>query len=591
VFGNTRFNTLRVSWTLEDINRSNPQYFANGQRQWELPATQSYQSFIDVQNPAGERRINNAWNVENTFSWFVPGKRGDHDVKFGAQFQAINHRFDDQTNMNGTFNFRTDTAFNPNDFSTYPERLSIRVPGPDDSFMQSKTIIGFVQDKWRVNPRLTLSLGVRYDLEIIPIRGVVVAPLMPDNADYPVDKNNVAPRLGVVYDVSGNGTAVFRGGYGMFYDRTSLTVVDEINRQGIYSSSFTALFPALQIDPGPSQGRRPTDPMLANGPVINRALLEQLIPPGTLSRNTGNVFIDFPGRKVPYNHNVTFGYERQLGQTVSVSADYIHSVGRDQFINRELNPAVRANTTRTGALTRTDLLGIAQQLGLSPFVGSVQVRDNLGETRYDGLNLAVEKRYSHNFSGRVSYSIGHARGTVNGGLPDTANFQFLDDLNLDLNEGPSNFDRRHNFVLSFRGMVPRTGGLTVSGVYRALSGQPLTIQDQNVDLDRNGIFFDPLPPGTYSGVGPNAITVENKGGRNGARGPGYAQLDMRIGYRLRVKTTRTLDVFGEIFNVTNRVNFDNPTGDRRAGAQFLVPTTLRGGGFPRQFQLGARFGF
>ena len=128
VFGNTQFNTLRVSWTMEDINRSNPQYFDNGQRQWELPATQSYQSFIDVQNPAGERRINNAWHLENTFSWFVPGKRGDHDVKFGTQFQVINHRFDDQTNMNGTFNFRSDAAFNANEPGTYPERLSIRVP-------------------------------------------------------------------------------------------------------------------------------------------------------------------------------------------------------------------------------------------------------------------------------------------------------------------------------------------------------------------------------------------------------------------------------------------------------------------------------
>ena len=110
----------------------------------------------------------------------------------------------------------------------------------------------------------------------------------------------------------------------------------------------------------------------------------------------------------------------------------------------------------------------------------MQVRDNLGSTTYDGLNLAIEKRYSHNFSGRVSYSIGKARGNVNGGLPDTANFQFLDDLNLDLNEGPSGSDRTHNFVLSFRGMVPSTGGLTVSGVYRALSGQPLTIQDHQL---------------------------------------------------------------------------------------------------------------
>jgi hypothetical protein len=591
VFGNTKFNTLRVSWTMEDINRSNPQYFANGMKQWELPATQSYQSFIDVQNPAGEQRINNAWHVEDTFSWFLPGRRGDHDLKVGSQFQVINHRFNDQSNMNGTFNFRSDAAFNANDFSTYPERLSIRMPVPDDSFMQSKAIIAFVQDKWRVNPRLTLSLGVRYDLEVIPIRAGVVAPLMPDNADYPVDKNNVAPRFGVVYDVSGRGSAVFRGGYGLFYDRTSLTVVDEINRQGVYSSSFTALFPAAQPDAGPSQGRAPTDPMLVNGPVVNRALLNQLIPAGTLNRNTGTVWMDIPGRRVPYNHNVTFGYERQLGQSISVSADYIHSIGRDQFVNREINPGVRVDTTRTGRLPRTDLLGVAQQLGLTPFQGSVQVRDNLGETKYDGLNLAVEKRYSHNFSGRVSYAIGKARGNVNGGLGDTPNFQFLDNLNLDLNEGPTGSDRTHNFVLSFRGMVPRTGGLTVSGVFRALSGQPLTIHDTNIDADRNGILFDPLPAGTYSGTGANAITVESKGGRNGARGPGYQQLDMRIGYRLRVKNTRSLDIFGEVFNVTNRVNFDNPTGDRRAGAQFLVPTTLRGGGFPRQFQLGARFGF
>jgi TonB dependent receptor len=575
---------------MEDINRSNPQYFANGQKQWELPASQQYLSFIDTQNPAGERRINHAWHLENTFTWFVPGKRGDHDVKIGAQFQAINHRFDDQTNMNGTFTFRGDAAFNRADPATYPERLSIRVPSPDGSFMQSKAIVGFVQDKWRITPRLTFSIGVRYDLEIIPIRAPVVAPLMDDDLDYPVDKNNVAPRLGVVYDLSGNGSAVVRGGYGMFYDRTSLTVVDEFNRQGVYSSSFTALFPAAQADAGPSQNRLPTDPMLVNGPVVNRALLNQLVPLGTLSRNTGTVWLDFPGRKIPYNHNLTVGYEKQIGQVMSVSADFIHSDGRDQFINRELNPGVRVNTTRTGALPRTDLLGIAQQLGLSPFAGSVQVRDNLGTMKYDGLNLALEKRYSHNFSGRVSYAIGKARGDVNGGLPDTANFQLLDDLNLDMNEGPTGADRTHNFVVSFRGVVPRTGGLSISGVYRVLSGTPLTIQDTNFDPDRNGILFDPLPAGTYSGTGANAITVDNDGGRNGARGPGFQQFDMRIGYRLRVKQTRTIDIFGEIFNVTDRANFDNPTGDLRSG-QFLVPTTLRGGGFPRQFQLGVRLGF
>lgn len=231
---------------------------------------------------------------------------------------------------------------------------------------------------------------------------------------------------------------------------------------------------------------------------------------------------------------------------------------------------------RNGAVNRTDLLASRGSWDSLRFQLRYK-RDNLGETQYNGLNLALE-----NGTAITSADACRIRSDERVGLSM--------DLNLDLNEGPSSSDRTHNFVLSFRGVVPKTGGLTLSGVYRALSGQPITIQDQNVDADRNGILFDPLPAGTYSGVGPAAITVDNEGGRNGARGPGVAQLDMRIGYRLRVRSTRTLDVFGEIFNVTNRVNFNNPTGDRHV-EQFLVPTTLRGGGFPRQFQLGARFRF
>ena len=96
-----------------------------------------------------------------------------------------------------------------------------------------------------------------------------------------------------------------------------------------------------------------------------------------------------------------------------------------------------------------------------------------------------------------------------------------------------------------------------------MSGRPFSIIDSNVDADRNGILFDPLPAGTYTGVGDNAITVENKGGRNGAYGPNYAQLDARVGYRVRVAQSRTLDLFVEVFNLTDRSNFTNPSGDRR----------------------------
>jgi hypothetical protein len=83
--------------------------------------------------------------------------------------------------------------------------------------------------------------------------------------------------------------------------------------------------------------------------------------------------------------------------------------------------------------------------------------------------------------------------------------------------------------------------------------------------------------------------VDNKGGRNGARGPGFLQADARLGYQFRFGD-RSLQVFGEVFNLTNRANFDNPTGDRRS-TDFLRLTALRAGAAPRTAQLGARFLF
>jgi len=99
-----------------------------------------------------------------------------------------------------------------------------------------------------------------------------------------------------------------------------------------------------------------------------------------------------------------------------------------------------------------------------------------------------------------------------------------------------------------------------------------------------------MPAGTYSGNGANAITVDNVGGRNGAFGPGYIQLDARIGWRLKAGPGRTVDLNADIINVTNRANFVNPTADRRS-TNFLLLTTLYGGGQPRQAQVGVRLGF
>ena len=171
--------------------------------------------------------------------------------------------------------------------------------------------------------------------------------------------------------------------------------------------------------------------------------------------------------------------------------------------------------------------------------------------------------------------------------------QFLTDLRLDKVWGPTAVDRRHILSISARTEIPKTGGATLATVVRYMTGAPFTILDSGIDADQNGELNDPLPAGTYSGTAPNAMTnVRYTGGRNGAYGPDYLQVDLRAGWRRRI-AKNTLEFFVDVYNITNRTNFENPLNtDRRQSAAFLELTLLRGGsGFPRQAQLGVRYVF
>jgi hypothetical protein len=214
-----------------------------------------------------------------------------------------------------------------------------------------------------------------------------------------------------------------------------------------------------------------------------------------------------------------------------------------------------------------------------------------GYSAYDALNLSVERRLANGWSLRGAYTWSYSRGVALN-ANDVPQLQVGTDLNLEEYEAPANVDRRHNLVITGRLEVPRIP-LTVSGMVRLLSGLPFTITDSTTDPDQNGILFDPLPAGTYSGTAANALLdVDNGGGRNGARGPGFAQLDLRAGYRLRWTQRRTLELFADVFNLTNRANFTNPSGDRRIASDFLRLSGLTGNsGFPRQLQFGVRLGF
>ncbi len=123
-------------------------------------------------------------------------------------------------------------------------------------------------------------------------------------------------------------------------------------------------------------------------------------------KNDGVVIFDSPDRKLPYAHQFTFGYVRELTSSLALHADYVRAVNKDMFLARNLNPALRVDTSRTGALTRSDAFGVLGE----PYCQQVWVIENTGEADYNALNLSLEKRYANNWSGRISYSLSKADG-------------------------------------------------------------------------------------------------------------------------------------------------------------------------------------
>ena len=138
--------------------------------QAQLPPRLRYLS-LDIQaDDTADFSLDNSYSLEDTFSWFIPNKLGRHDVKFGAKYTHIWISNPDNSEANGTYTLRPQPGVQSRRPANVPERLNIRVPGIRDYELNSHIWELYAQDKWQVRSGLTLSLGVRYDLEVMPIR-------------------------------------------------------------------------------------------------------------------------------------------------------------------------------------------------------------------------------------------------------------------------------------------------------------------------------------------------------------------------------------------------------------------------------------
>ena len=305
---------------------------------------------------------------------------------------------------------------------------------------------------------------------------------------------------------------MIRGGYGLYFQKTAysnFTPIVFVGRdvQLVHRSIVPDQQRRCRVR---RTGRLPTDPFLVNGPVVNRALLNQLYPAGTTTKNTGTVRFDNPDRHLPYSHQASIGFEKQLIGNIAVSADYVHASHRDLYMLQELNPGIRATTARTAAVARDIPDSAVQRWGARTRQrGHVRLQrpaDQHPEALQQPLPGA---RVVHLLARPTAPS--RAPGATDSITTYTTDpVTKVSDQHLDDRNAMGDQDRPHILSLSGAVEVPHTKGLNLSGVWQYNSGTPFTLTDSNTDPNRNGIFEEPLPAGTYSGAATNANAITRR---------------------------------------------------------------------------------
>jgi Carboxypeptidase regulatory-like domain/TonB dependent receptor len=508
----------------------------------------------------------------------------DHDIKVGGNFTIAHSTNESHFYEHGQFTFTTDLPFDPNVPATWPVALSLQTAGKYT--YDSKQVGIFFQDDWRVAPNVRLNLGFRYDLDTN----------LRDNAFYEAllanpgftgmntfistnrgnDYSGWQPRLGVAWDVKGNGSFVVRAGTGKYWTRMRPWFAQQAEQQT--SGAAVRITDAQQLRNYPNLTA-----------VLGGKSLEDYVSAGA-GRFASILPDDF---KLPTAINSAVGFGWRLNSYSSLNADYIHD-----HTYREVG-AHDANLPATGAISASNPRPV-------PRFTQVEVTINNGQAWYDALELQFSSRAKGLDQLSVSY-------TYSKSILDAVTFYntFSGTDRTPDNYGRNPTDTPHNLSMAFT-TNPLPGKFVLSGVYRYLSTGPFGIS-AGIDLDGDGNIANDRPKGlpvtvgrgdvdaqlalinafranpcsfVYAGVGCTA-RPQTAVSRDLLDLIPLIDLNLRLTRMFDFNNHNRVELFFEGYNTLNHVTKTGGTTSMTSASIFLRTGALDA----RQLQWGARFRF
>jgi len=529
-------------------------------------------SLFYVQVGSALHTLQRQWNVLDTSTYLVR----NHAVKFGIDYRRLTPDFKPNAYSSSALFFSEASVM-----AGIANRFLVGAAREVQPRFINVSL--FLEDTWKLSPRLTLNYGVRYELDPVPseahgiqplnvigLNNPATATLAPSNASvYSTRYGDFAPRLGVAYAItqSPQFATELRSGFGMFYD--------------LGVDSAASGYSSIPFDFTNRYGNVPFPSTSLPGP-----------PTFTLTPPFGRIYGIDPHLSLPYTLQWNVTLEQALGSNQSLSVGYVAAAGRN--------------------LLRQDDL-----FNFSPNFGTVYAIRNAASSDYNSLQLQFKRRLTHGLQVLASYTYAHSIDNASTGV--SASNSTAEFMNPNLDRGSSDFDVRHTITGAATYEIPKpklgavggailghwsvdtiatartappvnlTGGFTADGIALrpdVMPGQPYYI-DGPFPGGRS------INPATFAMVPTDSNGValrQGNLGRNAVRGLGAWQMDFALHRQFNFGERWKLQFRGELFNVFNHPNFGNAdpnVGDGLFGqATQMLSQTYGNTGLSSLYQIG-----